>query len=356
MSEGTPYLHPWERAGATGTDALAQAAQVEADQNEAANARAEDAFAAISDADEAEIAATTSYESVPEEDDDGERWQADAENDAEMVKLLRSRDEKGRRINPGAEDAEEGEEGEEAEAPEAESKISEDTTFAVKVNGEELQVPLSELLKGYSRHSDYTRKTQEVAAERAATEQLASIHADAVEALAEQLEILHSVIPQEVRDHAASTWSQLQQQRAALSEQQQATTMREAAEQLAILVPEWKDAEKSKADRLAAAQFLMKDYGATPEELGALTDPRIVVLAHKARLYDALKGQIGDLREKGKGLVATKSKNRTLKPGARGSSTGRATSAQANLRQAQERLHRTGRESDAVRVLEALID
>lgn len=36
----------------------------------------------------------------------------------------------------------------------------------VKVNGEELQVPYEELVNGYSRTADYTRKTQEVAAER----------------------------------------------------------------------------------------------------------------------------------------------------------------------------------------------
>lgn len=36
----------------------------------------------------------------------------------------------------------------------------------VKVNGEDVEVPFSELQKGYSRESDYTRKTQELAQQR----------------------------------------------------------------------------------------------------------------------------------------------------------------------------------------------
>ena len=39
-------------------------------------------------------------------------------------------------------------------------------SYTVKVNGEEIDVPLNELLAGYQRTADYTRKTQEVAAMR----------------------------------------------------------------------------------------------------------------------------------------------------------------------------------------------
>lgn len=38
--------------------------------------------------------------------------------------------------------------------------------FTVKVGGEEMQVSLEEALNGYQRQADYTRKTQELAAER----------------------------------------------------------------------------------------------------------------------------------------------------------------------------------------------
>ncbi|HEX5016000.1 MAG TPA: hypothetical protein VFX15_00265 [Actinomycetes bacterium] len=41
-----------------------------------------------------------------------------------------------------------------------------DRYVRVKVDGEELEVPLQEALSGYSRTADYTRKTQELAAQR----------------------------------------------------------------------------------------------------------------------------------------------------------------------------------------------
>ena len=46
--------------------------------------------------------------------------------------------------------------------------------YAVTVNGEEQTIPLDELLKGYSRQSDYTKKTQEVSEQRKEVETLKS--------------------------------------------------------------------------------------------------------------------------------------------------------------------------------------
>lgn len=40
---------------------------------------------------------------------------------------------------------------------------AQDATYDVTINGQVQKVPLQELLKGYSRQSDYTRKTQELA-------------------------------------------------------------------------------------------------------------------------------------------------------------------------------------------------
>ena len=44
--------------------------------------------------------------------------------------------------------------------------------YAVTVNGEEQTIPLDELLKGYSRQSDYTKKTREVSEQRKEVESL----------------------------------------------------------------------------------------------------------------------------------------------------------------------------------------
>jgi hypothetical protein len=58
-------------------------------------------------------------------------------------------------------------EDEEEEEPESEEEQEEtEEVYSVKVDGEEMEVSLDELIKGYSRQSDYTRKTQELASER----------------------------------------------------------------------------------------------------------------------------------------------------------------------------------------------
>lgn len=49
---------------------------------------------------------------------------------------------------------------------ETSQEVPEEPAYTVKVDGEEAQVSLEELQNGYQRQADYTRKTQEIAAER----------------------------------------------------------------------------------------------------------------------------------------------------------------------------------------------
>ena len=72
------------------------------------------------------------------------------------------------------EDTEEEAEADEAEeeSEETDEEAEEEFLYAVKVDGGEQEVTLDELMKGYSRQSDYTKKTQELAQGRKAIEQL----------------------------------------------------------------------------------------------------------------------------------------------------------------------------------------
>ena len=65
-------------------------------------------------------------------------------------------------------DAEAESESEEEAEPEEEEAAP--ATYRVKVDGEEVEVTLDELQKGYSRTQDYTRKTQALAEQRKAAE------------------------------------------------------------------------------------------------------------------------------------------------------------------------------------------
>ena len=63
----------------------------------------------------------------------------------------------------------------EAETEEdAKSDDVDDTEVSLKVDGEEITVTMDELKKGYSRQSDYTKKTQELAEQRKALEEEAN--------------------------------------------------------------------------------------------------------------------------------------------------------------------------------------
>ena len=62
-----------------------------------------------------------------------------------------------------------------ADNPETSKEVPEGPTYAVKIDGEETQVTLEELQQGYQRQADYTRKTQEVAAERERLQQAEAI-------------------------------------------------------------------------------------------------------------------------------------------------------------------------------------
>ena len=71
---------------------------------------------------------------------------------------------------------EESEDEPEAEAEEesegTDEEADEDPLYAVTINGEEHEVTFDELLRGYSRQSDYTRKTQELSNDRKQMESL----------------------------------------------------------------------------------------------------------------------------------------------------------------------------------------
>ena len=62
-----------------------------------------------------------------------------------------------------------------ADTSEVSTEASQEPAYTVKIDGEEQQVTLEELQKGYQRQSDYTRKTQQVAQERERLQQAEAI-------------------------------------------------------------------------------------------------------------------------------------------------------------------------------------
>lgn len=273
---------------------------------------------------------------------------------------------------------EEGEELEEDSDPDEEEQEGEEQeaepVYAVKIDGQEIEVPLSELLKGYSRTQDYTKKTQaaselrkQAEAEAAAIRAERQQYAQVLEGLRQTFEA--NAPPEPDWDRLRDTdpiefgvqWAEhqrRQQQQAAIrqeqarlaqiAQQEQIAYMRQTLEQekkvLEEVIPEWRDpklAAREKAELVAFGQKL----GYTPQELSGVMDHRAVVALRNAYLYDKLMANKAQVKP------VPKQATPTLKPG----SAQTVPKAQSDLTRAKQRLAKTGSVKDAAAAFELLL-
>jgi len=215
----------------------------------------------------------------------------------------------------GEEDDQEEDDSDEEEDETPQSKR--ERTYTVKVNGEESRVTLKELMSGYSRQSDYTRKAQEVAGHRKAVEaelntlkQERQQYAHWANQMVQKLKTEAPVEPDWARlqnedpIQFSVEWTkrQIHQQKVAELEQQlnwsnerarrdevaaREQTIAEEAERLAAAIPEWKDEEKARKGKEELVAFGRK-AGFSDEELKGVVDHRTVLVLRKAMMYDKL--------------------------------------------------------------------
>lgn len=245
--------------------------------------------------------------------------------------------------------------------------------FTVKVDGKEIEVTLDELQQGYSRTQDYTRKTQQIAETRKAVEaEAAAIRAEREQyaqllgALQQQLESageqpvdwdrLYAEDPIEwVRQRELARDKQ-EKQAAIQSEQQRLSqltqkqreeefkaTLAKESEALIQAIPEWKDANKAKAEKALLIEFGQK-VGYSEDELKNVFDHRAVLTLRKAALYDQMMSKRKDIKP------VVNNGPRPVKP----SAAGRVSTTTEGTR-AKQRLAKTGRVDDAARAIELLL-
>jgi len=283
---------------------------------------------------------------------------------------------------------EESEEEEEAEEAEEESEEpdeeEEGALYAVTVNGEEREVSLDELLSGYSRQSDYTRKTQELSEERKQMESLgqrynsevAQIQSERQQYMMNLQQIIESATG-DLQQFSSVDWASLkesdpieyvtkreefresQEKIQAIQYQHEATrqkhlneeetlkktVVREEHKKLVKSMPEWGEPETQK--KLASD---IKSYGLeqgfTGEELSSLVDHRSVLVLLKALKYDQM--QNADVKSK-----KIKNKPKVIRAG-KGKST--SDSSKSKRTAQMKRLRGTGHLDDASALLEDFID
>jgi hypothetical protein len=277
------------------------------------------------------------------------------------------------------EDEEESEEESEEDELEEESDV-----YAVKVNGEELEVSLDELVKGYSRYSDYTRKTQKVSEQRQEVEAMAERYQFEVAQIQQERQQYIQGLQQAMQsslsamdEFATIDWEHLRatdpitfvtkkdeyrdiqeriqqasyaQNMAAQKHQEEEAASRSASlsyEREAILekLPEWGNPEK----QAVLAQEL-KGYAATQgfneEELKNLLDHRQLLVLRKAMLHD---------RANSSDIVKKKLKNKPTVIRA-GSGRNKKSSEKSKRAASMKRLKESGHVDDSVALFEDFVE
>lgn len=272
---------------------------------------------------------TSAASTVPDTSADSPSLPGDTVADAAAAMLAMFGDEDEDDAPPAPAPRTEGEDADEAQSDDAPSQDADDEPASddadqppeppaeddglhtVTVDGEEVTVPYDELVRGYSRQADYTRKTQAVAAKE---KEIAAVRAqyDAKLAAVEELLAGHAQEPDwaDLRERStpeefADTYAQwsiqkanrekVQAERARLRAEREAEQQQEVqalaqreAELLLQKMPTWKDAAVRTADMGKLVQYAQSSLNVSAQELAGIVDHRVILALHKAMRYDEM--------------------------------------------------------------------
>jgi chromosome segregation ATPase len=259
------------------------------------------------------------------------------------------------------------------EQTDVEEEALQPQTFTVKVDGQEVEVTQDELINGYSRQQDYTRKTQELSQQRKTIEQQQAELAQRDAIYSQLLPKMEAQLKGELANEpdwntlyeddpvgyvrekqlwdekkekltAVSAEQQRLQQEAMVKQQQQLQQFVEYGNQkLLEIIPEWQNPEVAAKEKAAISEYAVNFLEYTPEEIQQVYDYRALLGLRNAWLNS-------------KTVEATKKKPTQKAPArvARPGTTNRPKSA-APVKKAKQRLAKSGKVQDAAKVFEQLI-
>jgi hypothetical protein len=266
---------------------------------------------------------------------------------------------------------------EEDELDEEQTDVEEEApqlqTFTVKVDGQEVEVTQEELINGYSRQQDYTRKTQELSQQRKTIEQqqaeLAQRDAIYSQLLPKMEAQLNAALGEEPDWNALyeddpvgyvrqkQLWDEQKEKLKAVQAEQERLQqeslvkqqeliqqqVEEGQQKLLELIPEWQNPEVAAKEKAEIAKHAMEVLGYSQEEVNSVYDWRALLGLRKAWLNDKIAETV-------KKKPTQKAPARVARPG----TTNRPKSV-APVKKAKQRLAKTGKTSDAAKVFEQLI-
>ncbi len=272
---------------------------------------------------------------------------------------------------------------EEPEEPEAEEEEqSQDEVPAIlklKVNGEDVEKPLDEVVALAQQGLDYTQKTQQVAEQRKELEAYAEQIKMQEQAFQEQMQLNNVLIEdvakitsldQQLNQYANVNWNelsdsdfveaqklfftynQLQQQRSQLVSQFEAKKQEVVNKQTQLMAEKIAKGKEILAKEIPnwspeTNQALLstgKDYGFSDAELNAIVDPRHVKVLHDAMQWRKLQ-QNSTVKKK------VSSAKPVVKPGAKDTKA----EANSNVRNLREQLRKTGKSDAATKLIENML-
>jgi hypothetical protein len=210
------------------------------------------------------------------------------------------------------------EESEDEPSEEVQEEVQEPQRFRVKVDNEELEVDLDELIKGYSRTSDYTKKTQNLAEQRKAVESERTKIDEAAklrDTYAQRLQVIEQMLTQPTEDLTAlkdndpvgyairvaenmEREKQLQAVRAeresvqarqvAENQERLKSHIAQEAERLRSAIPDFSDEVKGEVIRKEIRDYA-KSVGWSDQELSQVYDHRAVLTLYRAMQFDKLQ-------------------------------------------------------------------
>ena len=265
---------------------------------------------------------------------------------------------------------------EEAEAVEQEEEVQETPRYRVKVDNEELEVDLDELIKGYSRTSDYTKKTQtlaeqrkQVEAERAKIEEAAKLR----ETYSQRLQVIEQMLSQQPEEDLSALKDsdpvgyaikvaekmEREKQLSAVRAEREAVQAKQIAEhqerlkahlaqegeRLKAAIPDLADEVKGEIIRKEIRDYA-KSNGWTDQELSQVYDHRAVIALYRAMQFEKL--------QKSKPAVQKKVNEapKALRPGVAGQ---RIDKDSEQAKKLAKQLKQTGRTRDAAKIFERFL-
>lgn len=299
-----------------------------------------------------------------------------AESDIDPVSMFADRLFKGQAEQPEAEPQDEStvkEAAENSQAEEDDKQEAEEPKHKVKVNGQEIEVPLSELVAGYQRQADYTNKTKAVSEERRAVDYerqaIAQERSKTAYALQQAQAVLESRLNSQVdinelmqidpmaamqamyqRQQDQERLNQVRQQQAYLdqvSAQDRAMSihqhMQQENELLLTALPEWKDPDKARAEKTEIREWMMKN-GYSDSDIDGIADHRHLLTVRRAMLYDQLISKSAAASKKVEKLPAKVER----------SGNGGVAPTDGRTR-AMQQLKQTGKADDAAAIFERML-